>query len=136
MLQHVDTCNRLNTSILCFTQTNLQASHLYYPSPLGLCRIAGHEPSYNIHSHFQVNTLSKVHAEPKQMCTASKANAYNSPQTGVQAQAHATPAKAVRLAFCCYCNSVILHCWRPNGGRELDSAVAVLCGLLIPPVCR
>ena len=35
----------------------------------------------------------------------------------------------MRLAFCCYCNSVIPHCWRPNGGQGVGfCCVCTLCG--------
>lgn len=71
----------------------------------------------NIHSRCRDNMLSKIHAEPERMHMASQTNTHYTPQTGIQVHTRATPTEEVRLAFCCYCNSVIPRCRRPNGGQ-------------------
>lgn len=72
----------------------------------------------------------KIHAEPERVHTASQTNTHNTPQTGGQVHTHATPTEEVRLAFCCYCNSVIPRCPRPNGGQGAGfCCVCTLCGL-------
>lgn len=61
---------------------------------------------------------------------ASQTNTHNTPQTGGQVHAHATPTEEVRLAFCCYCNSVIPHRLRPNGTQGAAfCCVCTFCSL-------
>lgn len=97
--------------------------------PAGQLDVSLHLHLVNIHSHCQDNMLSKIHAEPERMHAASQTNTHNTPQTGIQVHTHATPTEEVRLAFCCYCNSVIPRCRRPNGGQGVGfCCVCTLCG--------
>lgn len=85
--------------------------------PAGRLDVSLHPRRVNIHSHCQDNVLSNIHAGPERVHMASQTNTRSSPQTGGQVRAHATPTEEVRLAFCCYCNSVIPRSPRPNGGQ-------------------
>lgn len=78
----------------------------------------------NIRSPRQVAVLSQGHAEPEQVCTDWETTTLSTPHTGARVRAHATPTKEVRLAFCCYCNSVILHCRRPSSGQGVGFCCA------------
>lgn len=96
----------LTHTLTCMLLTSI-TPHLLVPA--GQLDASLHLHLVNIHSHCQDDTLSKVHAEPQRMHADSKANAHNTPQTDIQ--------EPVRLAFCCYCNSVIPRCQRPHGGQ-------------------
>ena len=109
----------------CMLFTSI-TSHLLVP--VGQLDVSLHPHLANIHSHCQDNMLSKIHAEPERTWP-HKRTLTKLPQTAVQVHTHATPAEEVRLAFCCYCNSVIPHCRRPNSGQGVAfCSVCTLCG--------
>lgn len=108
------------------------APHLYYSSPSGPCRTVGCEPSSSSSKH----TLTvRITCFPKSMLSlneCARPHKRTPHRQAYECTTHATPTEEARLAFCCYCNSVIPRCRRPNGGQGVGfCCVFTLCCWLL-----